>query len=246
MYLPGCFPPRAECRCDMRFRSEIRTLKRMAPCTGTTAYFAVSSAAAWDVSWNRSHEFSGGEHAQQRPARTDPSLVLRRTLESRHHRAGTRIAPEHRPPCAGYRAVQSCQGASSLGDRPLRRVHRSDLAALSPAACHAYLPDDPGARLYRKRGAVATRGGSPATGSPGAFSATTLFPGRAGTSGLGSFRRSPGRPCPSASVLLSDHAFLLARPVSGILLRSKYGKLSAWPYPRVSRLVGPTANPFVR
>ena len=112
MYLPECFPPRAECRCHVRFPCGICTFKRTAPCSEITAYFVVSCAAAWDVSWNRSPESSGGDHAQQRPARTDPSLVLRRTFESRHHRAATRVAPGHRPPCAGYRAGAEVTGLS--------------------------------------------------------------------------------------------------------------------------------------
>src|SRR6516164_10300063 len=181
----------------------------MAPCRGTTDGFAVLSAAAWDVLWNRSPAPSGGKHAQRRAAGTDPSLVLRRTLESRHHRAATRGAPGHRPSCPGDRAVQSRQGSSPLADRPLRRVHPPDSTAVSPAACYAHLPNDPGARLHRKRGAVATCGGSSAARSAAVLPATALFSRRAGTSRLGAFWRSPHRPGPSASVVLSDHSFLL-------------------------------------
>src|SRR5215469_4852176 len=246
MYLPRDFPPRAESHRDGRLRYGIRTPKGMARCRGITDCFAVSSAAGWDVLWNRSPASSGGEHAQRRAAGTDPSLVLRGTPESRHHRAATRGAPGYRPACPGDRAVQSRQDSSAPSDRPLRRIHPPDPTAVSPAACHAHLPDDPGARLHRKRGAVATCGGSSAASSPAALPATALFSRRAGTSRLGALRRSPHRPGPSASVVLSDHPLLLACPVSGILLRSKYGKLSAWPCPRVSGLVGPTTNPSLR
>src|SRR6266566_7020319 len=246
MYLPRDFPLRAESHCGLRLRSGIRTPKGMAPCHGTTDGFAVPSAAAWDVLWNRSLASSGGKHAQRRAAGTDPSLVLRRTLESRHHRAATRSAPGYCPPCAGHRAVQSCQGSSSLANRPLRRVHPTDPAAVSPAACHAHLPDDPGARLHRKRGAVAACGSSSAACLPGVLSATALLSRRAGTSRLGALWRSASWPGPSAPVVLSDHPFLLACSVSGILLRSKYGKLSAWPCSRVSSMVGPTTNPSLR
>src|SRR5215469_507555 len=246
MYLPRDFPPRAESRCGARLLSGIRTLKGTALCRDTTDGFAVSSAAGWDVLWNRSPASSGGEHAQRRAGSTDPSLVLRGTLESRHHRAATRGAPGYHPACPGDRAVQSRQDSSPPADRPLRRIHPPDPTAVSPAACYARLPDDPGARLHRKRGAVATCGGSSAARSPGALPATTLFSRRAGTSRLGAFRRSPHRPGPPASVVLSHHPFLLACPVSGILLRSKHGKLSAWSCPRLSSLVRPTTNPSLR
>src|SRR5215469_13565265 len=246
MYLPRVFPSRAESPRGVHWRSGIRMPKGMAPHGGTMDGFAVPSAAAWDVLWNRSPASSGGEHAQRRAASTCPSLVLRGALENRHHRAATRSAPRHRSPCAGDRAVQSRQSSSSLGDRPLRRVHPTDPTAVSPAACHAYLSDDPGARLHRKRGAVATCGGSSAASSPAALPATALFSRRAGTSRLGALWGSPHRPGPSASVLLSDHSFLLACPVSGILLRSKHGKLPAWSCPRVSSLVRSTKNPSLR
>src|SRR6516162_2329324 len=246
MYLPRVFPSRAESPRGVHWRSGICMPKGTAPHGGTMDGFAVPSAAAWDVLWNRSPTSSGGEHAQRRAASTGPSLVLRGALENRHHRAPTRCAPGHRPPCVGNRAVQSRQSSSSFGDRPLPRIHPPDSTAVSPATCHAHLPDDPGARLHRKRGAVATCGGSSAASSPAALPATALFSRRAGTSRLGALRRSPHRPGPSASVVLSDHSFLLACPVSGILLRSKYGKLSAWPCPRLSSLVGPTTNPSLR
>src|SRR5207248_1619336 len=99
---------------------------------------------------------------------------------------------------------------------------------------------------HRKRGAVAACGSSSAARSRGVFLATPLLSGRAGASRLGTLWLSPRWTGPSASVLLSDHPFLLAGSVSGILLRSKYGKLSAWPCPRVSSLVGPTTNPSLR
>src|SRR6516164_3923510 len=246
MYLPRDFPPRAESHRGLRLRSGIRTPKGMAPCRGTTDGFAVLSAAAWDVLWNRSPTPSGGKHAQRRAAGTDPSLVLRRTLESRHHRAATRCAPRHRPPCAGHRAVQPCQGSPPLADGPLRRVHSPDFTAVSPAACHAHLPDDPGARVHRKRGAVAACGSSSAARSRGVLPATPLLSRRARTGRLGALWRSPRWTSKSASVLLSDHPFLLACSASGILLRSKYGKLSAWSCSRVPSLVGPTTNPSLR
>src|ERR1700756_1361112 len=116
MYLPRDSPPRAESHRDVRLRSRIRTPKETAPCRGTTDCSAVSSAAAWDVLWNRSLASSGDEHAQRRATGTDPSLVLRRTLESRHHRTATRCAPGYRPPCTGDRTVQPCQGSPPLAD----------------------------------------------------------------------------------------------------------------------------------
>src|SRR5215469_1901873 len=246
MYLPKGFPPKAESHRHVRLRSGIRTPKGTAPCRGTTDGFAAPSAAAWGVLWNRSPVSFGGEHAKRRAAGPDPSLLLRRTLESRHHRAATQCAPGHRPPCTGDRTVQPCQDSSSFDYRPLRGVHPSDFTAVSPAACHAHLPDDPGARLHRKRSAVATCGSSSAPRSAAVLSATALFSRRAGTSRLGAFRRSPHRPGPAASVVLSHHPFLLASPVSGILLRSKHGKLSAWSCPRLSSLVRSTANPALR
>src|SRR6516162_9310253 len=246
MYLPRDFPPRAESHRGLRLRSGIRTPKGMAPCRCTTDGFAVLSAAAWDVLWNRSPTPSGGKHAQRRAAGTDPSLVLRRTLESRHHRAATRCAPGHRPPRTGDRTVQPYQGSPPLADGPLRRVHSPDFTAVSPAACHAHLPDDSGTRLHRKCGAVAACGSSSAARSPGVLLATPLLSGRAGASRLGALWRSPRWTGPSASVLLSDHPFLLACSASGILLRSKYGKLSARSCSCVSSLVGTTTNPSLR
>src|SRR5205823_12043278 len=63
MYLPRNFPARAESHCGARLRSGIRTPKGAAHGHGTTDGFAVCSAAAWDVLWNRSPASSGGEHA---------------------------------------------------------------------------------------------------------------------------------------------------------------------------------------
>src|SRR6266550_5758141 len=65
MYLPWCFPSRAECRCNVRFRSGICTPKGTAPCSGTTAYFAVSSAAVQIRHWFYAEHWKVGTIAQE-------------------------------------------------------------------------------------------------------------------------------------------------------------------------------------
>src|SRR2546430_14497148 len=164
-------------------------------------------------------------------------IFLRRTLEDRHHCRTTWCPPRRRAPCFADRFISSGTGPAPLHSRSLCGVRAGDLKELSATAGHTYFSDAPRSRLYRKHRAAAARGGPLASGATGSVSAIVLVSRRAGTSRLGSFRRSSGWPCTPATLLLFDYPFLLACSLPGVFLRSNHGKLPARARPCVSSLV---------
>ena len=177
------------------------------------------------------------QDAQSGNASSHSSLVLRRTLENRHHCATTRCSPRRGTPCLADRLISSGTGPAPLHYRSLRGVRAGDLKELSATAGHTHFSDGPRSRLYRKRRAVAARGGPLASGATGSVSAIEPVSRRTGASRLGSFRGSSGWPCTSAPLLLFDHSFLLACSLPGVFLRSNHGKLPARARPCFSGLV---------
>src|ERR1039457_4674037 len=108
-----------------------------------------------------------------------------------------------------------------------------------PVCGHAPLPDDPRARLYRQRRAVAARRGAIASTGARTVPALAYFPCRTSASRLGPLRPGRGRPRQPHTVVLRDRPVLLAGAVPGVLLRSDHGELPARPCPCFSGLVRP-------
>src|SRR5439155_72698 len=125
--------------------------------------FAASFVAAGDDSSIPIPEMEV-QDAQSGNASSHSSLVLRRTLENRHHCATTRCSPRRGTPCLADRLISSGTGPAPLHYRSLRGVRAGDLKELSATAGHTHFSDGPRSRLYRKRRAVAARGGTRGAG----------------------------------------------------------------------------------
>jgi len=99
----------AALQCALPLLRNLHAPKGTAPCSGTTAYFALCPCAASDVSWDRSPNLP-----EVSMLSSEQRVQIVTLFYAEHWKVGTiaqelGVHPDHRPPCAGHRAVQSCK-----------------------------------------------------------------------------------------------------------------------------------------
>ena len=169
-------------------------------------------------------------------------VQIRRYFYAEHWKIGT-IAREldvHPDTVRSAIEVERFQHAEPLRPsirRSVSAVRARDAGATSTVARHAPLPDDPRPWLHRQCRAVAARRGAFAPAAPRSLSALAGFSGEQAQVDWALLRLRHGGPRQTSTLLLRDHAVLVAGAVSGVLLRPDDGELPARPRARLSSLV---------
>ena len=140
---------------------------------------------------------------QSRNPCANSPLLLRRTLEDRHHRQRTGRTSRHGAQCHRSGAFPQHAATASVRGGSVRRVHPPDPGPVSAPARYPHLPDGPRSRLHRQRRPVAARGGPPAPVDPRAIPAPADLSRRAGDRSTGrisvtSWWAAPAALCPAS------------------------------------------------